>query len=43
LWTLTIGALLWAVWRIGQAAWQRLVKTKEARSTVTELLGTQQP
>ena len=43
LWTLTIAALLWLVWRIGRAAWQRLVKTKEARTTVTELLGTQQP
>jgi hypothetical protein len=40
LWTLTIGALLWVVWRIGRAAWQRLVKTKSASSTMTGLSGT---
>jgi hypothetical protein len=43
LWTLTIGALLWVVWRIGRTAWQRFVKAKDARSTVAELPRTAAP
>lgn len=30
LWTLTVGALLWVVWKIGRAMWPRFVKAKNA-------------
>jgi hypothetical protein len=33
--------LLGVVWKVGQAAWRRLVKAKNARSTMTELSGTE--
>ncbi len=34
LWTLTLGALLWVVWRVGRAAW-RFVRPKNAASAMT--------
>jgi hypothetical protein len=30
LWALTVGALLWVVWKIGRAAWPRFLKAKNA-------------
>ncbi len=32
LWVLTIGALVWVVWKIGRAAWPRFWKAKDART-----------
>jgi len=30
LWALTVGALVWVVWKIGRAAWPRFLKAKDA-------------
>jgi hypothetical protein len=39
LWTLTVGGLLWGVWKVGRAVWPRVVKAKNAGSTTTRRSG----
>ncbi len=39
LWTLTVGGLLWGVWKVGRAVWPRFVKAKNAGSTTTRRSG----
>jgi len=36
LWALTVGGLLWVIWRIGRAVWPRFVKAKKPGSTTTQ-------
>ncbi len=40
LWVLTVGVILWVVWKIGRAGWLRVLKAKNAgKSTMTQLSG----
>ena len=39
LWTLTVGTLLWVVWKVGRAVWPRFVKAKSAGSTMNQRPG----